>query len=273
MTELSIEQKTTNHINELVKKQEERNDSFNRDIISYFVKLKERKNAQILLKNQVRQIRHKLLKNVKFSRPLTNEEQELINAELRSITIGLEDPKESVLDYKIRKDKEFKAHFKHIVNEYPEMRQKFYNIRKEYYKDISLKAYKRSEVYHNLYSAIYHLITAYNNGYTCYHEKSIGFILQDFPYINDLMNLKDFNASNVKYFFMNNKELFEKLIHHIAEQQMSLFFSEEILDKFIDLSPPNIGKIEFYRTQMKIEKRLPVFMKAYTEYCELILND
>lgn len=272
MNEVSIEDKVKNKIKEFVEEKNKREEMFYHDVIKYFINLNDKKQAQKLLKAQVRKLRKEYLANIKYSRPLTDAEQNLINDKLKTTFIGISNNDESILDYKIRKDKEFLNHYKKIISEYPEYKDKFFNILKSYRHDISIKAYKRSEVVQSLYCALYHLITPYNSTKTHYHESSIGFILKDMPHINEIMSIKDFNSSNLKYFLMGNPEYFQNIVAYISKEQMSAFISEDIMARHAVFYSENVGKIEFFRMQQKIEKRLPLFLSLCKEYSELILN-
>lgn len=244
--------------------------------------------AAIDMKNMARSL---LSKQVKLRYPKgrkpTPEEYAAITNELKTVQLGVEKTNESILGFKIRKQKECQALISKTAKEFPEFRHVLNSMIKERSTRLGNEKLNIQRLQSLLRRAVYELFTPYKENCIEAYDV-INEILVEVPHIKMVKETKgiiQISLSKIEMMELYHPEEYEEMIgfihselspfynpestrfalSEIPSEQLPYFVSETVIERF--------RKLFFYEDKSKAlgklhEKqavRMQRFMKAYTE--------
>jgi len=204
---------------------------------------KEKQQARKLLKHQVGLLYPK-------TRKATKEDHESINRQLLKIRVGIEKKGESILEYKIRKEKEYKKMVRQMLEDFPQYSQIGKSMLEQnavHRSEMALKATQATQIMPRM---IHELITPFKISYLDYHEGKLdavgdaAYSMADmlekikFPYIRQILAFSKkqggkFSLSHLKMWSECNPDLWDKLLNTLYKRvttQMVIGSNERLYD-------------------------------------------
>lgn len=182
--------------------------------------------ARLLLKKQVHLLYPK-------GRKPTDEEKETITKTVKTIRLGIEKPKEGLLDYKIRKQKEYRNLIHKTKEEYPQFSHALYAIIKQRSQRVGDEKMAIQKLKSALAKSLYELFCAYSKSENHYGNETAAEIFPDVPNIHILIGEKDYSLVKQRAIFMSEYHLdeFHETTEFIANN-MGHFFSDHVLSTY-----------------------------------------
>ena len=255
---------------------------------------KEKQQSRKLLKHQVGLLYPK-------TRKATKEDHESINRQLFKIRVGIEKKGESILEYKIRKEREYKKMVHEMLEDFPQYSQIGKSMLAQNAVHRSEMALKHTQATQIMPKMIHELITPFKISYLDYHEGKLdeigdaAYSMADmlekikFPYIRQILAFSkkqggNFSLSHLKMWSECNPDLWEKLLDILYKRvttQMVIGSNELLYDgekeQYLSKREDFYLKMNFtfshYYLDEKYEKfykniipRIDRFIEAYENY-------
>ncbi len=182
--------------------------------------------ARLLLKRQA----HLLYPR---GRKPTEEEKQEITAKLRLVKLGIEKTNENLLDYKIRKQKEYKALLVKTNEEFPNFRNALHSIIQKRSQRVGDEKMVIQKLKGALSKSLYELFSAYSKSENHLGNETAEELFPNVPHIHVLIGSKDYSMCKQRAISMSEYHLdeFHEITDFIANNPEH-FFSERVLNTY-----------------------------------------